>query len=384
MSRDLHPDRPTVYFDQWVWIRLSSARAGHPREVGDLRVLEAARRASVAGVVFPLSSTHYVETLKRKNPLDRAEVAAVMAEISHCRTLRSRRRLLDNQMLTAMHDLFGRPTFRPPRPDVLGVGTHWAFVGDQHQLNVHGPEEVLDQARSLLPRDDLCRLQQWTETRFLAGPPDEQIKVLRERYGYRPEKTEEMSRSRLEWEQLLAGLLAENSVGPAELRFRVRAREMFHEHIDRLIELFGDYGLRLSHLFGDPNRPVADNRHQLTSFVEAAPSIRLAADLKAELFRNKTGWKINHLHDVDAMSIAVPYCHVVVPDREIFDLMSRTKAGQSNRTIIVRHLLDLVDVLGTLEERAERLGGDRSGWDWLARGIGFDPQPPEALWPRSA
>ena len=89
--------------------------------------------------------------------------------------------------------------------------------------------------------------------------------------------------------------------------------------------------------------PVAHNRRQVTAFVDAAPSIRLAADLKTELFRNKSGsWKVSHLHDIDAMMIAVPYCDVVVPDKEIFSLMDRSKAGERNGAIVIRHLDDLL------------------------------------------
>jgi hypothetical protein len=84
------------------------------------------------------------------------------------------------------------------------------------------------------------------------------------------------------------------------------------------------------------------------------------------------------------MTIAVPYCDVVVPDKEIFSLMDRSKAGERNGAVVIRHLDDLIDVLPDLEDRARAIGGDHSGWDWLAPGVGFDPQPPQELWPRSA
>jgi len=384
-ERRLHSNRPCVYLDEWVWIRFAAARAGRAREPGDVNVLAAVQHASEAGVAFPLSSTHYVETLKKNNPRDRAEVAGLMAEVSHLRTLRSRKHLLRFQVLAAMHNLFGRPAFKPDRPEVLGVGVHWAFVGEQHQLTLYGPEQALDWTRHLLSLRDLCRLQQWQEIQFLAGPRDDQVKVLRDRYGYRPETTAEVARSRLEWEQIYAGLLLEDPVDAAELRFRVRVRELLHEHLDGLSELLSEYGLHVSRVLGDPNRSVAHNRRQLNAFVDSAPSIRLAADLKVELFRNKSSsWKVNHLHDIDAMMIAVPYCDVVVPDKEIFSLMDRTKAGERNGTIVIRHLSDLVDVLADLEGRARAIGGDHSDWDWFAPDVGFDPQPPESIWPRSA
>jgi hypothetical protein len=51
---DLHPPRPCVYLDQWVWIRLAKAAKGEPREASDLQVLAAVQDAAENGVAFPL------------------------------------------------------------------------------------------------------------------------------------------------------------------------------------------------------------------------------------------------------------------------------------------------------------------------------------------
>jgi len=94
-----------------VWLRLAKADSEQPREVGDVAGLAAVRESADAGVAFPLSSTHYMETSKIKNPRQRARLARTMASISHCRTLRSARVLLRHQMLCALHESFGRPAF---------------------------------------------------------------------------------------------------------------------------------------------------------------------------------------------------------------------------------------------------------------------------------
>src|SRR6266566_778729 len=70
-SPDLHPVRPCVYLDQWVWIRLARAANGEPREASDLRVLAAVRDAAADGVAFPLSTTHHIETSKITSPRQR-------------------------------------------------------------------------------------------------------------------------------------------------------------------------------------------------------------------------------------------------------------------------------------------------------------------------
>lgn len=111
---DFHTSRPSVYLDQWAWLRLAKADQGEPREASDL-VLAAVRHPSV-GVAFALSSTHYMVTGKITNPPQRAALARTMASISRCRTLLSARVLMRHQMLRAVHLTFGRPAFRPPAP----------------------------------------------------------------------------------------------------------------------------------------------------------------------------------------------------------------------------------------------------------------------------
>jgi hypothetical protein len=378
---DRHANRPCVYLDQWVWIRLAAAAVGRSRESGDRAALEAVRSASEAGVAFPLSSTHYVETTRIKSRRQRSDLASVMAEVSHCRTLRARRVLLRHQILTAMHEMFGRPTFRPERPEPLGVGVHWAFRGEQHELHLHGPDRVVAEARAVLPPEILCRLMQWAEGQFLAGPRDDEVEKLRKHYGYRPEATEEGGQSRLEWERTYVGLLDVNDpITRAELRVRVQAREVMHEHLDLLLETFHEYRLPFERLTGSSADQPGAARPRMIAFFDAMPTPRLAVDRKVELFRNNSlTWTVNDLHDVDAVSLAIPYCDVVVGDKATVDSVHKAGGDVRNGTRVISRPSELTEVLSELKRDADALGGDRSGWEWFAPGVGFNPMSPDEI-----
>ena len=55
--------------------------------------------------------------------------------------------------------------------------------------------------------------------------------------------------------------------------------------------------------------------------------MRVAVDLKFAVHRNnQRGWAQNDIYDTDAMSIAVPYCAVVVVDKAVADALRRVKA----------------------------------------------------------
>jgi hypothetical protein len=178
---DLQSYRPTAYLDQWVWIRLARAASGKPDAPGDPELLKALIDAANVGVAFPLSWTHYIETESIKNPRQRRDVANVMASISHFRTIRSRRDLLRNQLLIAMHEQFGRPTFRPERLDPLGIGVHWAFQGVENMLQVHDGDGNIIIDIDQFPREMRIRATQGFEYQVVAGPRDEEVRLLRER-----------------------------------------------------------------------------------------------------------------------------------------------------------------------------------------------------------
>lgn len=369
---DLHSPRPCVYLDQWVWIRLARAANGEPREDSDLQQLATVQYAAENGVAFPLSTTHYLETSKITDPRQRFDVARTMALISHCRTLRSRKVLLRHQMLQAMHLTFGRPAFRPPAPDVLGTGFRWAFDGEPGPMVIRGPAGLVDPATIDGMPEFLRKANQVAELMILAGPGDEEVDILRQDYGYRPEATTEVEASRLEWESSYVDLLAEHPAGRIELRVRLQARELLHEHWAMYQKLIHEYRINLSREVGyNPDRPNV-SRRRLVSFGDTIPSMRIAVDLKVELFRNTTKpWTMNAIHDIDALSMAVPYCRVVVPDREMANLLSRSGTGPRHGTKIITSLPQVPEALHELVDQARNASGDKTGWDWAGLWDGY-------------
>ncbi|KDQ01600.1 MULTISPECIES: hypothetical protein [Rhodococcus] len=289
----LHPFRPTIYLDLWVWIRLAKAAQGVPSHPEDLVAIEALRTASQAGVAFPLSATHYEELHAVADPRQRLDVARTMAEISCMRTLRSPSVMVRHQLKYAMYRHFGRPAFRPVTPEVLGVGVRWAFVGEQGRLPFgSGDEQLVGKVEKLLPIS-LVELNQWAEFRVLAGPRDEDVPGLRTR-GYDPESVQEKFKSRISYEVDLATQIANGAVTRSDLRVIVQARELSHEHLPQLAELFAEYNLTIDGAFGTDPRRAKRNRRAISEFTDSVPSIRVAVDLKHHYFRNaQKPWSSN-------------------------------------------------------------------------------------------
>lgn len=380
---DLHTSRPSVYLDQWVWVRLACVAEGKPRHAGDSKVFAALQEAAAAGVAFPLSPTHYIETSRIKNPKQRRDLARVMAPISFFRTLRGGRVLMRHQLLTAMHETFGRPTFRPAPPEALGLGVAWAFTGEERFATVRDRVANRDLTEADLP--GVRRMQreanQLKEIMTIAGPADDEVETLRAN-GYRPESTEERTASRLAWEELFVGMLRGDPVAGDELRVRVTARELLHEHSDLFYRLLAEYRLTLEHALGIRLDRPGSGRAKMMAFSDRIPSMRLAVDMKIQLFRNRSRpWKLNDVHDIDALSLAIPYCHVVVTDKDAADRVHRTAGGERHDTAVMSDLEELVEQLPDLVAEASTLGGDPTGWDAVGPGEGFMVTLPDGTWP---
>lgn len=376
---DLHSSRPSVFLDRWVWVRLAKALNGDPKEPDDIKVLESVRQAALAGVAFPITSTFYIEGLGTKSDRQRTDLARTIATLAYCRTIRAWSVLVRHQMLNALHDLVGRPAFRPVPPEPLGVGIIWAYLGKQAAPGIYNadghpvdPDAVLPGGRSMIRK-----MAQWGDLEMLTGAVATNIEDLRAR-GYKPEVTTDAGKDRLVWEQDYKTFLAENEkVSNDELRVRIQARELMHDHWDLFVRTLREYRLTFGQL-GFDSEKQPETRNKIVTFADSIPTLRIAVDLKHHLFRNANRrWQINDLYDIDAISLALPYCHAVLVDGMMTDFLGRSDVARYSGTRVLRRLTDLLDVLPALSAQAAILGGDPTGWDWAGPGEGFCMELPK-------
>jgi len=362
--------RPTVYLDQWVWIRLAKANGGDPLRPDDHHVLDAVREAAAKGVCFPLSKTHYEETGRIGSVAQRRDLVQVMAPISQMQTFRGHGSLLRHQFLVALHETVGRPTFRPREPQVIGLGVHWAFAGVQAFIQLIDPNgRVIRSANGAWLR----HLNQHAEAALLAGPAPDELPQLLERGYVMPQELERREGSRVDYEAWLVHALAEKPKDVSELRPLVMAREVWHEYSQLLGELFKEYRVSLETIAGGNTGKAS--RAKAVAFTEKVPTARISAELKVEVFRNKTRrWSWNMLRDVDALSLAVPYCHLVVADRDATALLRRTGADERHQTVVTASLDEVSERLAELTASATDTS---TGWDRIGPDDGaYHMEPP--------
>jgi hypothetical protein len=136
--------------------------------------------------------------------------------------------------------------------------------------------------------------------------------------------------------------LAQRLIAEPEYRDRVRdvvsARYMAVELIDVLKEAVDAHGLDLAEIVDD-----IDTARRLT---DSMPSGDAWISLLTAVHRNpQSRWQPNDIFDFDALSVAIPYCDIVVTDRHACRLANSARLPSRLGTKVIPTLDQLVPAL---------------------------------------
>jgi hypothetical protein len=347
--RVVQPARPPalIYLDLNHYINLARTAAG--LQVPDgydglLRAATAARQQDRA--VFPLSGTHYMEMSGILDPAQRTAVAEVMESLSGFRVLLGRVTLAELE-IDAMIDALLSPRSAAERIDLLGPTFGWAFGmrggltirdADGRDSSASMREEVGDREFERIMAGATLAF----ERGMLAGPPDEEIAALRAQ-GYAPEKTREVTERRAQQERDLSGRLdKEDRWRRGRLRDVVSASELTHEWLDQITRATLARGTTIGQV-------VREDRERMRAFAEGMPSSRVAISLKARYHRDgRHQWTTNDIHDIDALTVAVPYCDAVFTDKAARNALAASSELRPFGTFLPRKPGELADWLDNL------------------------------------
>lgn len=335
-----------VYLDLCHWIYLAKAAkgvaAGAPYQKALTRCREAVRDQQA---LFVLSPELYTEPTKIEDPRQRRDVAAVMEELTGYATLPPRSALLEREIDASLTKLFGAGINTPaPMPLVeIGFGHAFAVPGKRMARGPQGDASAELRARMGAARFEACmsQIQTGAERRMLAGPDDSEAAQLR-KYGWSPEGLETRQQERVNFERDLQAWLIQNPKRfgkQSELRALIAAREMIVGFFDQLVPQLAQRGLA----------PSALDHDLVSAFVLSMPSARVTTVLKTRLHSNRAKrWSSNDIYDIDAISLATPYCDIVVPDKEYANVLQQAHLDKAMRTAVPRNLNQLITELDAL------------------------------------
>jgi hypothetical protein len=344
------PCRPPaiVYMDMFAYINLSDFVAGRNNPAGYEVLLPSARRARRDGrAIFPLSTSHVVELCDIGNAKLRRERIAMMEELGGFSYLLGRPQIQELELESALNDIPG-VTIEPQGPiPLIGQSLLWGF-GRQGGLVTNAPDpdalakHVCEQMGLEPGNEPMATLNRWAERELLAGPDDESALDLLAA-GFNPQVWRDMLEKRVEQERhLVQQLDIEPKYRRGRLRDVINARELEIELGDKLARMTAAMDTSIGTL-------LEHNRTKLRDFTDRMPSTRVAVTLKAAYHKdNKHDWTSNDIHDIDAISIAMPYADALFTDKAARDKLASSQELAVLNTFLPRTPHELADWLDNL------------------------------------
>lgn len=335
-----------VYLDLNHWIALAKAAVGHRDGEQHLDALELLRaERSADRVVLPLSLPHCMEMSGIKDPRQRANVAGVMEELTAFVCIQPRSVIVRLELEAAL-DALGWNRDEPYAPiPLLGRGVLQALgLRGGVRIRASDGRDVTDRAKQDWPGGPEA-FERWADNAerqldrsALAGPSDDEAPELR-RLGWDPTVARAGAQKRAEQEIEQAGRLAgEPRWRRGRLRDVTAARYLTLEAEPMVTESFSARGATVAQILSE--------RDALRRFVDSMPSADAYVSYVTLAHRNPhTRWTGNDIFDIDALSVAIPYCDIVGLDSHAIHLAQAAGLPDRLGTSLVASLEELATAL---------------------------------------
>jgi hypothetical protein len=282
-------------------------------------------------------------------PRQREDLAQLMEELSDFFCLLPRALVMLMELEAVLDQ--SRPRVRGyATVPLIGKGTPFA-VGKTGRFNVYDADGrmITDDVRASFPTgsDGFDRVMAQAsvdlDRAVLRGPNDTAEEAQLISYGWKPRLAMTIGDQRAQQEQEQAARFSDKTLLPNDptdyrrerVRDVIRARYVALELMEPVNDGLAARALEI----GDVWSSVEASRR----VVDAMPSGDVAVSLLTEYHRDPTlKWKRNHIFDIDALSVAVPYCDVVVADGDAIDKLRRSRVAERLGTPIFLSLADLV------------------------------------------
>jgi hypothetical protein len=325
-----------VYLDQNKWVELSRSR-----KTGFTDDLAGVWHLATAGVErgllsFPLSAIHYYETNKRVNQQSRWNLAATMAELSHMHAIAGPSTLVPLEVEAAVAKIVPGSLPAPPI-QAFGIGAAHALGADPgtftglssvEELHAAGmPADMLNLVhRGLVDAAELAVLAR-TEFSERAKQIAAQVRL---QMGTVDRKFADGQRSYAE------GIKARG------LRHR-RDEGLSRFDLMDIMPLFTRACLERGVLLKPEQFRDIEVVERL---LRQVPSKWLVREMRRVRHRNpQQPWTDSDLNDVNALSGAVVYCHVVVTERQWAHHLNKEGLAEIHRTTVIYDLHQLPELL---------------------------------------
>lgn len=342
-------ERPiVVYLDMNVWVSMARGSSqGDERWTAARSALEKA--VSRGQAVIPLAPAHYMELWHRRDQRSREQLGALMRDLTGYATIPSPYLVRRGEVRALVTQLMGVPSSMPSTSDLLGHGAAHAFGAPHGRLrfveSLASADGAASERPAVAPPDDW-----WVLDR--SGPAWEWFQLVGTQAFLESEGVDRTPEHRSGTQHMQSEVrLRENIIRepgtPSQLWDFLVADELksLTEEINEVAaELDAD-----PHLFffsGALGRTGPESVH---AFIAALPSAFAWATLRYRKHRDLTHpWEQHDWTDISALSVAVPYCDVVITERRWAHMIEATGLAKRHATTAGQGIGALEALLVTL------------------------------------
>ncbi len=321
------PNEPlAVYIDQMQWINLG--RAYHQRPDGAsfeaaLKKIQNAVQKKTARI--PFSREHVLETMKMGDAARRQRLAQVIAELSEGWTIAPWEKVNPVELTMSVPKAFNKPPLINS-PLVFGRGIEFAFGEPVHVRSII---DSLDSPIELKKRMAIQFL-----AIILSSPYESLRKPGIDNYNARMNATADDA-------DRIRKLVRNHN---KDLRYRAftarHVYDFFRVRQRELMESLAQIGLRIDDFFDSLGKDG------LTKFFEDMPTTDIMMNLRNQ--RNNQFEKVisaNDLNDLSFLAVAIPYCDVVITEKQWVDLAKRKGFDRKYNTVLLSDLAELANYI---------------------------------------
>ena len=316
-----------IYLDQWVWIRLLRCRnemqPEHP-ELDDAlnRVMETSEKGTH---IFPLSFYHWIETGKRGRVASKKELFKFMFTVSDFNTISPWVTILEHEVRNAIHRTLG--TAQADLTDIVFIRGFEGVLGGKAKVVYKNGRELEKEYQEKLD-EYLTDPEKMAE--FMLSVNDDRV----------THETDEGFSKLAKWTEEYRS--EEYGTKDKKLRRNIAYLRFFGDIIaPKLVKYLLELGI-------DPllfKRTHLDTSDKVIEFIKLVPTGYIVELLNYEnLIDFSREVTTNDLYDIWAVSIAIPYCDMVVIERRWANILKQHRVDKEYSTRITHSINELKEI----------------------------------------
>lgn len=323
-----------IYLDQAKWIDLLKAQSERADGAKYKEALQALQSAVSDGdTIVPLSSAHYMETVRNPSYDKRLALAKLMINISRRSTIAPSTEIISHEAENAVVKAFEIDAQVIPF-QIFGEGISHAFMHAGVIERTKRVEGLMLQVSGVSSRSfAFSKMKDEFEIRLLSGAENA------DGTEWNPYAIDDGLKSFSAHHAYFQPTIKEDGWHKGERGLRRSTAQTLIDYQEPIYYAMQKYEIDYSWLFEDGH-----DLPWFESFIRSMPCAFVNKELTRHHFASGK-WEPNDLNDLDALSRAIPYSDVVITEKQWVSYSKKSKLDEEFDTSIISDVAELPELI---------------------------------------